>query len=110
MNFLSYFAVKYVEQLEDMSKSWKYCLGYILKGQKVLNDRMKLENNSDSILKIQHSGGTSTSSCVVHKMMNYQIDKKTKNKHTNKPAYQQPTTVLFLHQLLLLVNLACFVL
>ena len=43
----SYFAVKYVQQLEDISKSSKYCLGYILKGQNeiVLNDRMKLENN-----------------------------------------------------------------
>ena len=39
------FVVKYVEQLEDMSKSLKYCLGYILKGQKVLNERMKRENN-----------------------------------------------------------------
>ena len=45
VNFLSYFTVKYVQQLEDISKSSKYCLGYILKGQKVLNDRMKLENN-----------------------------------------------------------------
>ena len=31
------------QQPEDMSKSLKYCLGYILKGQKVLNDRMKLK-------------------------------------------------------------------
>ena len=45
VNFLSYFTVKYVQQLEEISKSSKYCLGYILKGQKVLNDRMKLENN-----------------------------------------------------------------
>ena len=45
MNFLSYFAVKYVQQLENISKSSKYCLGHILKGQKVLNDRMNLENN-----------------------------------------------------------------
>ena len=45
VNFLSNFAVKYVQQLEEISKSSKYCLGYILKGQKVLNDRMKLENN-----------------------------------------------------------------
>ena len=45
MNFPSYFAVKYVQQLEDISKSSKYCLGYIFKGQKVLNDRMELENN-----------------------------------------------------------------
>ena len=43
MNFLLYFAVKYVQQLEDISKSSKYWLGYILKGQKVLNDRMNLE-------------------------------------------------------------------
>ena len=28
MNFLSYFAVKYAQQLEDISESWKYCLGY----------------------------------------------------------------------------------
>ena len=55
-------AVKYVQQLEEISKSSKYCLGYILKEQKVLNDRMKLE--SDAILKIQHSGGTGASSCV----------------------------------------------
>ena len=108
MNFLSYFAVKYVEQLEDMSKSLKYCLGYILKGQKVLNERMKRENNGDSILKIQHSGGTGTTSCVVHKMMNYQIDKK--QKQTKKPAYQLPTTVLFLLQSLLLVKFSFFVL
>ena len=45
VNFPSYFAVKYVQQLEIISKSSKYCLGYIFKGQKVLNDRMKLENN-----------------------------------------------------------------
>ena len=31
-------------------------------------------------------------------------------KHTNKPAYQRATTVLFFLQLFLLVNLACFVL
>ena len=43
MNFLLYFAVKYVEQLEDMSNSLKYCLGYILKVQKVLNERIKRE-------------------------------------------------------------------
>ena len=105
MNFLSYFAVKYVQRLEDISKSSKYCLGYILKGQKVLNDRMKLENNSDAILNIQHSGGTGTSSCLVpHKMMNYQIDKK----QTNKQAYQRPATVLFLLQLLLLVKFSLF--
>ena len=83
VNFLSYFAVKYVQQLEEISKSSKYCLGYILKRQKVLNDRMKLEQ-SDVILKIQHSGGTSTSSCLVHKMMTNQIDKKTKQKQTNR--------------------------
>ena len=60
------------------------------------------------MLKIQHSGGTGTSSCLVHLMMNYQIDKN--QKQTNKPAYQRPTTVLFLLQLLLLVKFACFVL
>ena len=54
-------------------------------------------------MKIQHSGGTGTSSFLVHKTMNYQIAKKTKaNIQTNKPAYQLPTTVLFLLQLLLL--------
>ena len=31
VNFLSYLAVKYVQQLEEISKSSKYCLGYILK-------------------------------------------------------------------------------
>ena len=45
VNFPSYYAVKYVQQLENISKSSKYCLGYIFKGQKVLNERMKLENN-----------------------------------------------------------------
>ena len=59
----------------------------------------------------QHSGGTDTSSCLVHKIdkiMNYQIDKKQKQtyKQTNKPAYQRPTTVLFLLQLILLVKLS----
>ena len=39
------FAVRYVQQLDDISKKSKYCLGYILKGEKVLNERMKLENN-----------------------------------------------------------------
>ena len=38
---------------------------------------------SHAILKIQHSGGTGTSSCVVHKMMNYQIDKQIKKQKTN---------------------------
>ena len=38
---------------------------------------------SDAILKIQHSGGTGPSSCLVHKVMNYQIDKK-QNKQPNK--------------------------
>ena len=37
--------------------------------------------------------------------MNYQVDKKTK---TNKPAYQLPTTVLFLLQSLLLVTFSFF--
>ena len=53
-------------------------------------------------MKIQHSRGTGTRSCLVHKMMNYQIGKK--QKQTNKPAYQRFTTVLFLLQLLLLVK------
>ena len=60
-------------------------------------------------MKIQHSGGTGTSSCLVHKVMNsmnYQIDKK--QKQTNKPAYQLPTTVLFLLQSLLLVTFSLF--
>ena len=38
--------------------------------------------------------------------MNYQIDKK--QKQTNKPAYQLPTTVLFLLQSLLLVKFSFF--
>ena len=53
-------------------------------------------------MKIQHSGGTGTSRCLVH----YQIDKK--QKQTNKPAYQRPTTALFLLQLLLLVKFSLF--
>ena len=57
-------------------------------------------------MKIQHSGGTGTSSCLVHNVMNYQIDKK--QKQTNKPAYQLPTTVLFLLQSLLLVKFSLF--
>ena len=57
-------------------------------------------------MKIQHSGGTGTSSCLVHNVMNYQIDKK--QKQTNKPAYQLPTTVLFLLQSLLLVKFSFF--
>ena len=69
---------------------------------------MQLENNKGPILKIQHSGGTGTSSCLVHNVMNYQIDKK--QKQTNKPAYQLPTTVLFLLQSLLLVTFSFFVL
>ena len=60
-------------------------------------------------MKIQHSGGTGTSSCLVHKVMNsmnYEIDKK--QKQTNKPVYQLPTTVLFLLQSLLLVTFSLF--
>ena len=57
-------------------------------------------------MKIQHSGGTGTSSCLVHNVMNYQIDKK--QKQTNKPAYQLPTTPLFLLQSLLLVTFSLF--
>ena len=57
-------------------------------------------------MKIQHSGGTGTSGCLVHNVMNYQIDKKTKK--TNKPAYQLPTTVLFLVQSLLLFKFSVF--
>ena len=57
-------------------------------------------------MKIQHSGGTGTSSCLVHNVMNYQIGKK--QKQTNKPAYQLPTTVLFLLQSLLLVKFSFF--
>ena len=40
--------------------------------------------------------------------MNYQIDKN--QKQTNKPAYQLPTTVLFLLQSLFLVKFSFFVL
>ena len=35
---------KYVQQLEEISKSSKYCLGYMFKGQNVVNNRMKVEN------------------------------------------------------------------
>ena len=56
-------------------------------------------------MKIQHSRGTGTSNCLVHKMMNYQMAKKQKR---NKPAYQRPITVLFLLQLLLLVKFSLF--
>ena len=56
-------------------------------------------------MKIQHSGGTGTSGCLDHKVMNYQM---TKNQKTNKPAYQRPITVLFLLQFLLLVKFSLF--
>ena len=56
-------------------------------------------------MTIQHSRGTGTSNCLVHKMMNYQMAKKQKRK---KPAYQRPSTVLFLLQLLLLVKFSLF--
>ena len=57
-------------------------------------------------MKIQHSEGTGTSSCLV---MNYQIDKK--QKQTNR-LMSKSTTVLFLLQSLLLLkfSLFCFVL
>ena len=69
-----------------------------------ITKRRHLENSA--LMKIQHSGGTGTSSCLVHKTMNYQIDKKKNKKtktniQTNKPAYQRPTTVRILLQLLL---------
>ena len=57
-------------------------------------------------MKIQHSGGTGTSSFLVHNVMNYQIDKKQKQR--NKPAYQLPTTVPFLLQSLLSVKFSFF--
>ena len=56
-------------------------------------------------MKIQHLGGTGTSICLVHKMMNYQTAKNQKRK---KPAYQRPITVLFLLQLLFLVKFSLF--
>ena len=91
----------------EISKSSKYCLGYIFKGQKVLNDRMKLENNkaTPSWKFRTQEGGTGTSNCLVHKMMNYQTAKKQKR---NKPAYERPITVVFLVQLLLLVKFSLF--
>ena len=98
MNFLSYFAVKYVQQLDEISKSSRYCLGYIFKGQKVLNDRMKLENN-----KAMPSWKFSTQEgLTLEATLNYQMPKKQKR---NKPAYQRPITVLFFLQVLLLVKL-----
>ena len=63
--FLPYFAVKYGQQVKEISKSSKYCHCYILKWQKVLNHGIK---QSDAILKIQYSGGTGTSSWLVSKM------------------------------------------
>ena len=48
------------------------------------------------MLKIQHSGGTGACICLVHKMMNYQIGKKTKtNKQTGLSAtYYSPISPL----------------
>ena len=60
---------------------------------------------SDAILKIQHSGGTGTSSCLVHKVMNYQIDKK--QKQTNRVISYLLQSYFFFNYLYL--NLACFV-
>ena len=45
MIFLPYFAVSYGQQVEEISKSSKYCHCNILKRQKVLNHGIKLENN-----------------------------------------------------------------
>ena len=66
MIFLPYFAVSYGQQVDEISKSSKYCHCNILKRQKVLNHGLKLEKG-DAILKIQYSGGTGTSSCLVFK-------------------------------------------
>ena len=107
VNFLSYFAVKYVQQLEEISKSSKYFLGYILKGQKALNDRMKLENDN----KATRSWTFSTQeglALVTALSTRWWITKWLKNKKTNKPAYERPITVLFLLQLLLLVKFSLF--
>ena len=51
MNFLSYFALKYVQQLEDVSKSSKYCLARLLLEREKSAERMKLENNKATDLE-----------------------------------------------------------
>ena len=68
---------------------------------------MKLEKNkaTPSWKFRTQEGGTGTSNCFVHKMMNCQTAKKQKR---NKPAYERPITVLFLVQLLLLVKFSLF--
>ena len=61
-------------------------------------------------MKIQYSGGTGTSSCLVHKMMNYQIEKKTKTiKQTNRLISDLLQSYFFFNYYFWL-NLACFVL
>ena len=97
-NFLSCFAVKYVQQLEEISKSSKYCLGYIFKGQKVLNDRMKLENNkaTPSWKFSTQEEGTGTSNCLV-------ITKRLKNKRETNRLISD-----LLLQLLVLVKFSLF--
>ena len=45
MIFVPYFAVSYGQQVEEISKSSKYCHCNILERQKVLNHGIKLENN-----------------------------------------------------------------
>ena len=63
MIFVPYFAVSYGQQVEEISKSSKYCHCNMLERQKVLNHGIKLENKkSDAILKVQYSGGIGTSS------------------------------------------------
>ena len=49
-------------------------------------DETRKWQQSDAILNIQHSGRTGTSNCLVHKMMNYQMAKKTKKKQTGLSA------------------------
>ena len=45
MIFVPYVAVSYGQQVEEISKSSKYCHCNILERQKVLNHGIKLENN-----------------------------------------------------------------
>ena len=66
-------------------------------------------------MKIQHSAGTGTSSCLVHKTMNYQIDKKKTKKQ--KQTYKQTNRLIsdllqsyFFFNCFFELNLACFVL
>ena len=49
MIFVPYFAVSYSQQVEEISKSSKYCHCNILERQKVLNHGIKLENNNATL-------------------------------------------------------------